>query len=63
LKRLIIAIALLTSPALSQEIMECVGGKVQLRARINQLEAEIAKAKAEAATPDATQKNDNSKSL
>lgn len=29
--------------ALSQEIMECVGGKVQLRARINQLEAELAK--------------------
>jgi hypothetical protein len=32
--------------ALGQEVMECMGGKVQLRARLLQLEAELAKAKA-----------------
>lgn len=37
--------------ALGQEVMECVGGKVQLRARVNQLEAEIAQLKASAAKP------------
>jgi len=35
--------------ALGQEIMECVGGKVQLRVRIAQLEAEIAKLKSQEA--------------
>ena len=31
--------------ALGQEVMECVGGRVQLRARIIALEAELAKTK------------------
>lgn len=32
--------------ALGQEIMECVGAKIQLRTKINLIEAELAKAKA-----------------
>ena len=32
--------------ALGQEVMECIAGRVTLRARIVQLEAELAKAKA-----------------
>jgi uncharacterized small protein (DUF1192 family) len=60
LKYLIIAF-LAATPALAQqapdatamgnELMECVGGKVQLRTKIAQLEAEIAKLKADAAKP------------
>jgi hypothetical protein len=42
--------------ALGAEIMDCVGGKVQLRGRINQLEAELAKLKADAAKQPETPK-------
>jgi hypothetical protein len=61
LKYLVIFALFAASPALAQqapdatamgnELMECVGGKVQLRTKINQLEAEIAKLKADAAKP------------
>lgn len=37
--------------ALGQEVMECVGGKIQLRTKIVQLEAELAKAKAAPVEP------------
>jgi hypothetical protein len=55
LKRLVLSLCLISFPALAQqpdvaavgaELMECVGGKVQMRTRIAQLEAEIAKLKA-----------------
>jgi hypothetical protein len=42
--------------AMGNELMECVGGKVQLRTKINQLEAEIVKLKADAAKPTETPK-------
>lgn len=32
--------------ALGQEVMECIGAKIQLRTKINQLEVDLAKAKA-----------------
>lgn len=58
MKRIALIAALIATPALAQqqpahqeqalgqEVMECVGGKVQLRARVAQLEAELAKMKA-----------------
>lgn len=56
MKTLILILCLLATSSMAQvpppeqaamgaEIMECVGGKVQLRTRINQLEAELAKLK------------------
>lgn len=41
--------------SLGDEIMECVGGKVQLRSRLRQVETELAKLRAEATkTPEKT---------
>ena len=63
MKRILLASFLLVTPAvaqqpnpentaLGQEIMECVVGKVQLRTRIAQLEAELAKTKQAAKLPE-----------
>lgn len=38
--------------ALSQEVLECMGAKIQLRVKISQLEAELTALKAKLSSPD-----------